>query len=153
VYVPTCIQSFPPCEHLWTCVGVVAPAGAGPAPGVVRGRGKKDGHSPPGKPGCLPMRYQVLKSILPMIIVSNVVNLHSPAGVFHAVLGSRPVLLTMGFTAYVSFVQFVCNGSVGSEGTAIAKFVPPGQLELYFATQRPGYTCTTLPSTTVADPV
>ena len=113
-----------------TCVGVGAPAGALPAPGVVRGKGKKEGHSPTGKPGCLPILYQVLKSRLPMIIVSNVVRRHSPAGVFHAVEGSRPVLLTIGLTAYTSFVQLVCSGSVGSAGTAIAKLVPPGQLSL-----------------------
>ena len=40
--MPTFIQS-PPWEALCTCVGVSAPAGAGPAPGVVLGSGKKDG--------------------------------------------------------------------------------------------------------------
>ena len=117
-YAPTCIHSLPPCEALCTCVGSGAPAGAGPAPGVVRGKGKNEGHSPTGNPGCLPILYQLLKSMLPMIIVSKVVSLHSPAGVFHAVEGSRPVLLTIGFTAYSSFVQLVWRGSDGSAGCA-----------------------------------
>jgi len=68
-----------------------------------------------------------LKSIEPMIIVSKVVSRHSPAGVCHAVDGSRPVLFTIGLTAYASLVQFVCSGSDGSAGTAIARLVPPGQ--------------------------
>ena len=43
----------------------VVVTGAAPAPGVVAGSSKKDGHSPPGKPGCLPILYHVLKSMLP----------------------------------------------------------------------------------------
>ena len=40
-----------------------------------------------------------MKSKEPMMMVSNVVRRHSPAGVFHAVEGSRPVAFTMGFVA------------------------------------------------------
>ena len=76
------------------------------------------------------MRYHDLKSIEPMIIVSNVVRRHSPEGVCHAVDGSRPVLFTMGLTVNTSLVQLVCSGSSGSSGTAIAKLVPPGQESL-----------------------
>ena len=59
VYEPGTIQSLPPCDALCTCVYVGAPWGAARAPGVVRGSGKNDGHSPCGNPGCLPMRYHV----------------------------------------------------------------------------------------------
>ena len=64
------------------------------------------------------------------MMVSNVVSRHSPSGVFQTVEGSRPVLLTIGLTVNTSLVQFVCNGSDGSAGTAMARLVPPGQSSL-----------------------
>ena len=46
----------------------------------------------------LPILYQALKSIDPMITLPYEVNLHSPWGVCHAVEGSRPLQCTMPAT-------------------------------------------------------
>ena len=66
------------------------------------------------------------------MFVSKVERRHSPVSfTCHAVVGSRPVALTMGLMAPVmaaSFVQFVCSWSLGSAGLAMHRFVPPGQL-------------------------
>jgi hypothetical protein len=64
------------------------------------------------------------------MVVSKVVRRYSPAGVFQAVEGSRPVALTIGLTAPVSlysFVQLVWRGSAGSAGLAMQRLVEPGQ--------------------------
>ena len=65
--------------------------------------------------------------------------------------------LTIGLDAFVPLnhavlVQFVCSGSLASSGTAMHRFVPPGQPAV-LGSQRPGYTWTTLPLTMVAEPV
>ena len=52
---------------------------------------------------------QVLKSVEPMMTVSKVVRRHSPAGVCHAVDGSRPVLCTGVYACMCVCVRvYVC---------------------------------------------
>ena len=117
-------------------MGVVAPAGAAPAPGVTRGSGKKEGHSPSSKPGWSPTAYQLRKSDEPYSIVSNVVSRHSPAAVRHALEGSRCVLLTMGLPSRLD--QRTSSGSEAFAGTATLRFAPVQFGHEPFRTQMPG---------------